>query len=49
MVTSHCALATLPGLAVYGATKAGLAAWCDGICVEQPKYGMYVITLIAGT
>lgn len=48
-VTSHCALATLPGLAVYGATKAGLMAWCDGLRVEQAKYGVHVITFIPGT
>jgi len=47
-ISSHCALATLPGLSVYGATKAGLAAWCDGLRVEQAKYGVRVISLIPG-
>ncbi|XP_069682628.1 estradiol 17-beta-dehydrogenase 2-like isoform X4 [Periplaneta americana] len=46
---SHCALATLPTLSVYGATKAGLAAWCDGLRIEEAKYGVTVITFIPGS
>ncbi|KDR22689.1 hypothetical protein L798_12823, partial [Zootermopsis nevadensis] len=48
-ISSHCALAALPGLAVYGATKAGLLAWCDGLRVEQAKYGVPVISFIPGS
>lgn len=48
-VTSHCALQTLPGLAVYGATKSGLQAFSDGIRVELGKYGVKVTTLIPGS
>ncbi|XP_069682626.1 D-beta-hydroxybutyrate dehydrogenase, mitochondrial-like isoform X2 [Periplaneta americana] len=48
-VISHCALATLPTLSVYGATKAGLAAWCDGLRIEEAKYGVTVITFIPGS
>jgi len=48
-ISSHCALATLPGLAVYGATKAAIVAWSDGIRVELNKYGVYVITFIPGS
>ncbi|XP_063220924.1 11-beta-hydroxysteroid dehydrogenase type 2 isoform X2 [Bacillus rossius redtenbacheri] len=47
-VTSHCASQSLPGLAVYGATKAALEGWCDGLRVEQSKYGVKVITLVPG-
>ncbi|CAH0550685.1 unnamed protein product [Brassicogethes aeneus] len=48
-ITSHCAQATLPGLSVYGATKAALAGWSDGLRVEQAKYGVKVVTFIPGS
>lgn len=48
-MTSHCAHACLPGVAVYGATKAGLAAWSDGLRVELGKYGIKVIMFIPGS
>ncbi|CAH1955461.1 unnamed protein product [Acanthoscelides obtectus] len=48
-VTSHCSEATLPGLAVYGATKAALTAWSDGLRVEMRKYGVQVLTFIPGS
>nr|CAI5856731.1 unnamed protein product [Callosobruchus analis] len=48
-ITSHCSEATLPGLAVYGATKAALTAWSDGLRVEMAKYGVQVLTFIPGS
>lgn len=48
-MSSHCALATLPGLSVYGATKTGLLAWSDGIRVELSKYGVSVTSFIPGS
>lgn len=48
-ISSHCALATLPGLAVYGATKAALLAWSDGLRIELGKYGVKVISFIPGS
>ncbi|XP_050315712.1 D-beta-hydroxybutyrate dehydrogenase, mitochondrial [Anthonomus grandis grandis] len=48
-VSSHCALANLPGLSVYGATKAALNSWNDGLRVEMAKYGVQVVTFIPGS
>ncbi|CAG9863716.1 unnamed protein product [Phyllotreta striolata] len=48
-ITSHCSQVTLPSLAVYGATKAALAAFSDGLRVEMAKYGVNVITFIPGS
>lgn len=48
-MSSHCALATLPGLAVYGATKTALLGWSDGIRVELAKYGVAVTSFIPGS
>ncbi|CAG9762118.1 unnamed protein product [Ceutorhynchus assimilis] len=48
-VSSHCALANLPGLTVYGATKAALSSWNDGLRIEMAKYGVRIITFIPGS
>lgn len=47
-VASHCALAPLPGLSVYGASKAALLAWADSLRVELGKYGVDVVSFIPG-
>ncbi|XP_044731330.1 D-beta-hydroxybutyrate dehydrogenase, mitochondrial [Chrysoperla carnea] len=48
-IGSHCASVTLPGLAVYGATKAALHAWSDGLRLELAKYGVRVIKFVPGS
>lgn len=48
VVTSHCASEPLPGVAVYGATKAGLSAWSTALRVELKKYGVDVVNFVPG-
>uniref|UniRef100_A0A1Y1LKZ5 Uncharacterized protein n=1 Tax=Photinus pyralis TaxID=7054 RepID=A0A1Y1LKZ5_PHOPY len=48
-ISSHCALASLPGLSVYGATKAALKGWNDALRIELRKYGVRVVLFIPGS
>ncbi|KAL3285586.1 hypothetical protein HHI36_000116 [Cryptolaemus montrouzieri] len=48
-ITSHCALASLPGLSIYGATKAALTGWNDALRIEMGKYGVKVVNFIPGS
>jgi hypothetical protein len=48
-ITSHCSFTCLPGLSVYGATKAGVKAFSDGLRVELSKYGVKVIIFTPGS
>lgn len=49
VVTSHCALAALPAISVYAATKAGLQAWADALRIEEAQYGVPVVQVIPGS
>ncbi len=42
-------MAPLPGLAVYGASKAALQAWSTSLRVELKKYGVQVVMFIPGS
>lgn len=48
-ISSHCALAGLPGLSVYAGTKAGLLAWSDALRIEMSKFGVKVISFVPGS
>lgn len=48
-VTSHCGLRALPGLPVYGATKAGLKSFTEGLRLDMKKYGVDVVNFIPGS
>ncbi|EFA06375.2 D-beta-hydroxybutyrate dehydrogenase, mitochondrial [Tribolium castaneum] len=48
-ITSHCSFTCLPGLSVYGATKAGIKAFSDGLRIELGKYGVKVVMLTPGS
>lgn len=49
VVSSHCADEPLPGISVYGATKAALDAWATSLRVEIGKYGIEVVSFIPGS
>lgn len=48
VISSHCGLESLPGLSIYGATKAGLLAWSTSLRVELAKFGVKVVSFIPG-
>lgn len=48
IVSSHCSIAPLPGVAIYSATKSAIAAWATALRVELYKYGIRVVTFLPG-
>jgi len=48
VVSSHCAEEPLPGVSIYGATKAAVHAWASSLRVELGKYGIKVVCFIPG-
>lgn len=49
IVTSHCAIEPLPGVAIYGATKAALSAWSTSLRIELKKSNIDVVNFIPGS
>lgn len=48
-VSSHCGVRSLPALTIYGATKAGISSFTDGLRLEMKEYGVDVINFIPGS
>jgi 3-hydroxybutyrate dehydrogenase len=48
-VTSHCSMQSLPTLAVYAASKAGLASFTDALRMEMKKYDVDVVNFVPGS
>lgn len=48
-VSSHCGLQCLPTLSVYGATKAGIISYTQGLRLEMQQYGVEVIDFVPGS
>jgi len=47
-VISHCAYLPLPGVSIYGATKAAVRAWTIGTRIELDNHGIKMITFSPG-
>jgi len=48
-IISHCAYMPLPGISVYGSTKAALNAWTLASRVELETHGVRMITFLPGS
>lgn len=47
-IISHCAIFPLPGVSIYGATKAALRAWTISSRIELKDHGVKLITFSPG-
>ena len=49
VISSHCNIQPIPGVAAYSGTKAAINAWATAIRVELKKYGVRVVCFIPGS
>ncbi|XP_076392449.1 SDR family oxidoreductase shroud [Megachile rotundata] len=49
VISSHCNIQPIPGVATYSGTKAGLTAWARALRLEVKKYGVKVVCFIPGS
>ncbi|OAD60364.1 Estradiol 17-beta-dehydrogenase 2, partial [Eufriesea mexicana] len=49
VISSHCNIQPIPGVAAYSGTKAALNAWATAIRMELKKYGIKVVCFIPGS
>lgn len=48
VVSSHCNIQPIPGVAAYSGTKAAISAWATAVRLELKKYGVKVVCFIPG-
>ncbi|XP_054010399.1 estradiol 17-beta-dehydrogenase 2 [Hylaeus anthracinus] len=49
IISSHCNIQPIPGVAAYSGTKAAITAWATAIRVELKKYGVKVVCFVPGS
>ncbi|XP_078034898.1 SDR family oxidoreductase shroud [Augochlora pura] len=49
VISSHCNIQPIPGVAAYSGTKAAIGAWATAIRLELKKYGIKVVCFIPGS
>ncbi|XP_076761126.1 SDR family oxidoreductase shroud [Xylocopa sonorina] len=49
VISSHCNIQPIPGVAAYSGTKAALSAWATAIRLELKKYGVKVVCFVPGS
>ncbi|XP_031825632.2 SDR family oxidoreductase shroud [Nomia melanderi] len=49
VISSHCNIQPIPGVAAYSGTKAAIGAWATAIRLELEKYGVKVVSFIPGS
>ncbi|XP_076384024.1 SDR family oxidoreductase shroud [Megalopta genalis] len=49
VISSHCNIQPIPGVAAYSGTKAAIGAWATAMRLELKKYGVKVVCFIPGS
>ncbi|XP_076659781.1 SDR family oxidoreductase shroud isoform X2 [Halictus rubicundus] len=49
VISSHCNIQPIPGVAAYSGTKAAVGAWATAVRLELKKFGVKVVCFIPGS